>query len=53
VDSESGEDPEVCFDEEPVVAYLNNPDCSNSTDNGDDGSLIKMSISIIPYITMI
>ena len=34
-DSELGEDPEVYFDEEPIVAYLNNPDCNNSADNGD------------------
>ena len=34
--SKSGEDLEVSFDEEPIVAYLNNPDCNNSTDNGDE-----------------
>jgi len=34
-DSESGEDPEVSFDEESIVAYLNDPDCNNSADNGD------------------
>jgi len=36
VDSESGEDPEVSFDEEPIVAYLNDLDCNNSADNGDE-----------------
>ena len=35
-DSESREDPEVSFDEEPIVAYLNNPDCNNSANNGDE-----------------
>ena len=35
MDSESGEDPEISFDEEPIVAYLNDPDCNNFTDNGD------------------
>ena len=31
-DSESGEDLEVSFDEELIVAYLNDPDCNNSAD---------------------
>jgi len=35
-DSESGEDLEVSFDEEPIVAFLNDPDCNNFTDNGDE-----------------
>ena len=35
-DSESGDDPEVSFDEEPIIAYLNDPDCNNSADNGDE-----------------
>ena len=35
-DSESGEDPEVSFDEKPIVAYLNDPDCNNATDIGDE-----------------
>jgi len=35
-DSESGEDPEVSFDEELIVAYLNDLDCNNSADNGDE-----------------
>ena len=36
VDSESREDPEVSFNEEPIVAYLNDPDCNNSVNNGDE-----------------
>ena len=36
VNSESGEDPEVSFDEEPTVAYLNDPDCNNATDIGNE-----------------
>jgi len=35
-DSKSREDPEVSFDEEPIVVYLNDPDCNNSVDNGDE-----------------
>jgi len=35
-DSELGEDLEVSFDEKLIVAYLNDPDCNNSTDNGDE-----------------
>jgi len=35
-DSESGEEPEVSFDEEPIVAYLNDPHCNNFADNGDE-----------------
>ena len=35
-DSESGEDPEVSFDEEPIVAYLNDSDCNNSINNSDE-----------------
>ena len=35
-DSESGEDLEVSFDEELIVAYLNDPDCNNSVDNGNE-----------------
>jgi len=31
--SESGDNPTISFDEEPIVAYLNDPDCNNSTDN--------------------
>ena len=34
--SKSGEDLEVSFDEEPIVAYLNDPDCNNSVGNGDE-----------------
>ena len=34
-DSESREDSEVSFDKEPIVAYLNDPDCNNSPDNDD------------------
>jgi len=33
---ESGEDPEVSFDKEPIVTYLNDSDCNNSADNGDE-----------------
>ena len=36
MDSESGEDPEASFDEKPIVAYLNDADCNNSADNGDE-----------------
>ena len=35
-DSESGDDPEVPFDKEPIMAYLNDHDCNNSADNGDE-----------------
>jgi len=51
-DSESGEDPGVSFDKEPIVAYLNDPNCNNSSDNGDEWSLIKMSILIISCVAM-
>ena len=50
-DSESEVDLEVSFDVESIVAYLNDPDCNNSPDNGDE-SLMKMSISIIPCVAM-
>jgi len=33
VDSESGDDPVVSFDKEPIITYLNDPDCNNSVDN--------------------
>ena len=33
-DSESGEDPTVSFDEEMIIAYLDDPDCNNFADNG-------------------
>jgi len=36
INSESGEDPDVSFDEESIVAYLNDHDCNNSADNGDE-----------------
>ena len=36
VDSESRDDLEFSFDEEPSIAYLNDPDCNNSVDNGDE-----------------
>jgi len=51
-DSESGEDPTVSFDRKTILAYLNDPDCNNSGDNGDNGSLIKMPILIIPCVVM-
>ena len=35
-DSESEEDPTVSFDEETVTTYLDDPDCNNSADNGDE-----------------
>jgi len=35
-DLESGEDLEASFDEELIVAYLNDPDCNNSVDNGNE-----------------
>ena len=36
MDSKSGEDPEVSFDEELIVVYLNDSDCNNFTDNGNE-----------------
>jgi len=35
-DSESREDPTVSFDEKIIIAYLEDPDCNNSADNGDE-----------------
>jgi len=35
-DSKSGDDPEISFDEETIIAYLNDSDCNNSADNGDE-----------------
>jgi len=35
-DSESGEDPIVSFDEEMIIAYLDDPYCKNSVDNGNE-----------------
>jgi len=35
-DSESGEDPTVSFDEELIIAYLDDPDCNNSADNSNE-----------------
>ena len=35
-DSELEDDPVVFFDEEPIIAYLNDPDCNNSADNSDE-----------------
>ena len=52
VDSESGNDPTISFDEEPIIAYLNDPDCINFAEMMMNGSLMKMSISIILYILM-
>ena len=34
VDLESGEDLTVSFDEEMIIAYLDDPDCNNFADNG-------------------
>jgi len=34
-DSESGDDPSISFDEEPIITYLNDPDYNNSADNGE------------------
>jgi len=36
VDSESGEDPEISFDEELTVTYLNDSDCNNFADNDEE-----------------
>ena len=36
VNSESGEGPEVSYDKESIVAYLNDPDGNNFADNGDE-----------------
>jgi len=33
---ELGDNPSVSFDEEPIIVYLNDPDCNNSDDNGDE-----------------
>jgi len=35
-DSESRDDPEVSFDEESIIAHLNDPDYNNSADNDDE-----------------
>ena len=35
-DSESEGDLEVSFEEEPIVAYLNNPDCNTPAEDGDE-----------------
>jgi len=35
-DSELEDDPVVFFDEEPIIAYLNDLDCNNSADNDDE-----------------
>ena len=32
-DLEVGDDLAVSFDEEPIIAYLNDPNCNNSVDN--------------------
>jgi len=31
-----GEDPTISFDEETIIAYLDDPDCNNSANNGDE-----------------
>ena len=36
VDSEFGEDIEVSFDEKPIIEHLNDPDCNNFADNGNE-----------------
>jgi len=51
-DSESGDDPKVSFDEEPIIAYLNDPDCNNSANNDDEWVLNEMSILIILCVVM-
>ena len=35
-DSESGDDPVVSFDEEPIVAYFDNPNCYNFAKTDDE-----------------
>ena len=35
-DSKSGEDLTVSFNGKTIVAYLDDPDCNNSADNGDE-----------------
>jgi len=35
-ESESGEDTTVSFDKKMIIAYLDDPDCNNSIDNGDE-----------------
>ena len=52
MDSESGDNPEISFDEEPIVAYLNDPDCNNSANNGDDWVLNKNVNLIISCVAM-
>jgi len=50
--SESGDDPAISFDEKPIIAYLNDPDCNNSADNGNEWSLMKMLVWIILCVVM-
>ena len=51
-DSEAGDDLEVSFDEEPIITYLNDPDCNSPPIIAMNGSLMKMSISIILCVVM-
>ena len=36
MNSDPGDDPIATFDEEPIVAYFNDPDCNNSAENDDE-----------------
>ena len=51
-DSESGADPVVSFDKEPIITYLNDPNCNNSVTMTVNGSLMKMLIFIIRCVLM-
>ena len=51
-DSESVDDLVVSFDEEPIVAYFDNPVCNNPAENDGEWVLNKNSISIIPCVLM-
>jgi len=42
----------VSFDEEPIVAYFDNPVCNNPAENDGEWVLNKNSISIIPCVLM-
>ena len=51
MDSESGDDLMVSFDEEPIIAYLNDPDCNNSIDNDGEWVLnenVNFDYSLYP-----
>ena len=49
-DSKLGEDSEVSFDKELIVAHLNDPDCNNSATMATNGSFMKCQF--FPYVMM-